>query len=122
MNKLSVMLWLSDALPNFAGVLGGFAILLGIASVIMSIAFVVMKCFPDDEDARRGRKLIKPLLCAFWPTLILLAFISAAIPSQRTILAMTASEVATTPAGQEIMNDTMTLIRQWLKAQIKEVK
>ena len=126
MNKLSVMLWLSDFLPAL-GVLGGMLGTVGVAaSSILTACGVLM--YSDDtrakEEVEAARLRCVKAAWRLWPVALFSVAVCVATPSKMTVMAIAASEASgmalQSEDGKEITNDALSAVKAWLKAQIKE--
>jgi hypothetical protein len=128
MNDLSWFLYLAGVAPNIAGTLGFFAIILGIAS-IPAIGFRIAAGFNCDLEDQRDVQILRlskrlgfivPILC------VLLAVVSALIPSKETFYLIAASEigeqVVKDPRVQGVTNKSFQAIEAFLDEQITKAE
>lgn len=126
MNKLSLMLWLSDVLPAL-GVFGGVVGSVGmIASTFVSAfgIFWAADYTSEKDEAVAFRKRCGRAAWIMWPSALVAITLCILTPTKTTVMAIAASEasemVLTSPDGKEITNDALTAVKAWLKAQIKD--
>ena len=115
MNSLSWMIYLADVLDNLKFFTGLIAVGLGIAGAIW------LACSLDYDDSD-GVKFAGKLLSG----MVAMAFLSCIIPGEKTMMRITASEMAerviTNPQVQNVVDPSITYLRLWLGKQIKELE
>ena len=115
MNSLSWMIYLADVLGSLRVFTGFIAAGLGIAGAIC------LACSLDCDD-KEGVKFAGKLLSG----MVAMAFLSCVIPGEKTMMRITASEMAerviTNPQVQNIVDPSITYLRLWLGKQIKELE
>jgi hypothetical protein len=115
MNTLSWMIYLADvfgSLKIFTGFIAGG---LGIAGAVWLVCS--LDC-DDKEGVKVGGKLLSGMVA--------MAFLSCIIPGEKTMMRITASEMAerviTNPQVQNVIDPSITYLRLWLGKQIKELE
>lgn len=115
MNTLSWLIYLADVLGNLKILTGIIALGLFITSAV----YLVDVFDTDDEDCVN---IAKKLFCGMFA----MAFLSCVIPGERTMMRITASEMAerviTNPQVQNVVDPSITYLRLWLGKQIKELE
>ena len=115
MNSLSWMIYLADILGSLKIFTGFIAGGLGISGIICLIAS--LDC--NDKD---GVKFSVKMLSG----MVAVVFLSCIIPGEKTMMRITASEMAerviTNPQVQNIVDPSITYLRLWLGKQIKELE
>ena len=125
MNNLSVLLYFADVAPKVAGLGMALAIVAIIAALIHLLVVESQEEYSwlSDEKKLRIRaakeNLLSTIRKTYVPYIIVGVFIFSIIPSGSTILLIAGSEageaVATSEAGQEILNDVQAAIRAQLR-------
>lgn len=128
MNKFSVLLWLADISSSTRFLLHPAAVLsfMG-ATVATGVATLMVTDSHHKEEffkalRARARLAAVRLWCVCVSTLVLIVV----LPNKSTILAIAVSEAGqaalSSPSGQEITHDALTIVKKWLHDQIKEDK
>lgn len=125
MNSVSIFLYLADVVTSFSNLLSGF--------LFTSLALIGMGAIPacigkfDDimGDGSFFDKVWLPLSKRMAVPLIISAVLVVAIPSKSTMYAIAASQigetVVTSPEAREMIDDTKTILRDYLKSLKKDV-
>jgi hypothetical protein len=122
MNSLSLFLYLADIVGSIQGII----VALFVPSIVGTFAFfIVMINYCEDHYTgwhERGEKYFKRFLIAA----ILLSIPLALIPSKLTMYLIASSEIgediASDPEVKAVLRDTIELLKQGIKDQLKDDK
>lgn len=119
MNGLSQLIYLAD----ISGRLGGAIIALMILTALVSIGFIiygasVADCYGDNEEKKRGLKIITTAIFRGIATSVVLLLIMVVTPSREAVYAIAASEVGEEALKSPTATKAIKALDAWLDRQI----
>lgn len=125
MNSLSLMIYASNIVEGVRDISATAGVIAAMAGIPVTI-FNVVAHVEADENLEFDKKLsfqLNKWTKILWTTVIAASLLVIITPKKETILLIAASETASTvvtsTAGKEILDDTVEVIRGWLKEQKK---